>query len=80
MPIPNITTDEKMGEQWYLDRLGIKYAWNELNSLDVNSGGKRDVVVAVIDTGVDYNHPDLAANMWTNTAEIPGNGIDDDTN
>lgn len=38
------------------------------------------VVVAVLDTGVDYNHPDLAANIWTNPGEIPGNGIDDDAN
>ena len=37
-------------------------------------------VVAVIDTGVDPSHPDLAANMWTNPGEIPGNGIDDDGN
>lgn len=36
--------------------------------------------VAVIDTGVDYKHPDLAANMWTNPGEIPGNGVDDDGN
>jgi len=35
-------------------------------------------VVGVIDTGVDYGHPDLAANMWTNTGEIPNNGVDDD--
>jgi hypothetical protein len=35
-------------------------------------------VVAVIDTGVDLNHPDLAANLWTNSREIPGNGVDDD--
>lgn len=38
------------------------------------------VVVAVTDTGIRYNHQDLAANMWRNTAEIPGNGIDDDGN
>jgi Zn-dependent metalloprotease/subtilisin family serine protease len=42
--------------------------------------GSRDIVVAVIDTGVDYNHVDLAANMWRNPGEIPGNGIDDDGN
>ena len=36
--------------------------------------------IAVLDTGVDYNHPDLAANIWTNPGEIPGNGIDDDGN
>ncbi len=39
-----------------------------------------DVVVAVIDTGVDYKHPDLAANMWVNKGEVPGNRIDDDKN
>ena len=42
--------------------------------------GSDDVVVAVIDTGVDYNHQDLSANMWHNPGETPGNGIDDDGN
>lgn len=51
--------------------------------------GSADILVAVIDTGVDYKHPDLAANMWTNPGEDPwadpndptsGNGIDDDNN
>jgi len=42
--------------------------------------GSDEVIVAVIDTGIDYTHPDLAANIWTNPGEIAGNGIDDDGN
>jgi len=42
--------------------------------------GSRSIVVGVIDTGVDYNHPDLAANIWTNPVEIAGDGIDNDGN
>lgn len=42
--------------------------------------GSKNIVVAVIDTGIDYNHPDLKNNMWVNEKEIPDNGIDDDGN
>ena len=45
------------------------------------SNGSRQIVVAVIDTGIDYSHPDLRANMWMNRAEIAGlEGVDDDKN
>ncbi len=40
----------------------------------------KNVVVGIIDTGIDWQHPDLAQNIWTNPGEIPNNGIDDDRN
>jgi subtilisin family serine protease len=45
----------------------------------LNTGSKAPLI-SVIDTGIDYNHPDLAANMWVNPGEIPGDGIDNDNN
>ena len=54
--------------------IGLAEAW------ELYDGGSRDVVVALVDTGIDYTHEDLAGRIWTNTDEIPGNGIDDDGN
>jgi subtilisin family serine protease len=45
-----------------------------------NGANSKEVIVAVVDTGVDYNHEDLRDVMWTNPGEIAGNGIDDDGN
>ncbi|HET9325283.1 MAG TPA: S8 family serine peptidase [Candidatus Eisenbacteria bacterium] len=42
--------------------------------------GNPNLLLGVIDTGIDYNHPDLIDNVWTNPGEIPGNSVDDDNN
>ncbi len=65
--------DPDFDEQWYLEQIDAPAAW------DVATGS-RDVVVAVLDSGVDLDHPDLVDNIWTNPNEIAGNGVDDDRN
>lgn len=59
--------------QWGLNTINAPLAWNKLTGSD-------SVVLGTIDTGVDYKHPDLKNNLWTNSQEIPGNNIDDDRN
>lgn len=53
--------------------VGVRNVWGVI-------GGDPRVIVAVCDEGIKYTHPDLAANMWVNEGEIPGNGLDDDNN
>lgn len=56
--------------------INIIPAWKKYDA----KGDKRQVVVAVIDTGIDYSHQDLAGSIWINEDEIPGDGIDNDGN
>ncbi len=79
--IPN---DPRFTELWGMNNTGAGGGANDADidapeAWDLTKGSK-DVIVGVIDTGTDYNHPDLAANIWTNPNEIAGNGIDDDNN
>ncbi|MFT6068349.1 MAG: subtilisin family serine protease [Bacteriovoracaceae bacterium] len=70
--------DPKFGKLWHFnDKTGmsVNRAYKEV----INAKGS-EVIVAVVDTGVDYNHEDLKEVMWVNTKEIPGNNIDDDGN
>ena len=71
------TENPNYDQQTNLGLSKIPYGWTQNGK---HPGGSPDVVVAVIDTGVDYNHLDLRNNIWVNTAEIPDNGKDDDGN
>ena len=68
--VPN---DSQYSQLWGMNAIDAPDAWNI-------STGSSKVVVAVIDTGVDYNDRDLAANIWTNPGETSGNSADDDHN
>jgi len=65
--------DPLFDDQWYLSQVHAPAAW------DMQTGS-RTVVVAVLDSGVDLDHPDLLENIWTNPGEIPGDGVDNDLN
>jgi serine protease len=75
-------TDPRFNEMWGLNNTGqlggvVDADINAVEAWDITTGSS-SVIIGNLDTGFDYNHPDLAANIWTNPGEIPGNGIDDD--
>jgi subtilisin family serine protease len=75
----SIPDDPNFSSQWGLNQNTSAASIHAVSAWNLTFGS-RSVVTAVLDTGVDYTHPDLAANIWTNPGEIPGNGIDDDGN
>ncbi|HEY1065491.1 MAG TPA: S8 family serine peptidase, partial [Pirellulales bacterium] len=71
-PLPNVPTYGGAND-WHLNSINAPESW---------SAGYtgRGVIVAVLDTGIDYNHSEFAGRIWTNAGEIAGNGLDDDGN
>lgn len=79
--LPN---DFYFDRSWGLNNTG-QFAGTEDADIDLPEAwslgiGSRDVSVAIIDTGIDFFHPDIQENLWVNPTEIPGNGLDDDRN
>ncbi len=78
--------DPLYGWQWHLNNTGQDPPGGyEDADIDAPEGwslqtGMNNVVIAIIDSGIDMNHPDLTQNIWINPSETPGNGIDDDGN
>ncbi|MBD3291621.1 MAG: S8 family serine peptidase, partial [Armatimonadia bacterium] len=68
--VPN---DPEYSKQYHLPIIRAPEAWDATT-------GSPNVVIAIVDTGVDIDHPDLAGKIFTNAAEIPNNGFDDDGN
>ncbi|MEA1963310.1 MAG: S8 family peptidase [Patescibacteria group bacterium] len=68
-----IPSDTYYGNQWYLQKIKAVDAWNTTRE-------SNDKIIAIIDSGVQINHPDLKENIWINDKEIPDNNIDDDNN
>ncbi len=68
-----IPSDTFYSNQWYLQKIKAKDAWDYVRE-------SANIVIAIIDSGVQISHPDLADNIWRNSGEIPGNNIDDDHN
>jgi subtilisin family serine protease len=74
LPIDDLLSEVDQGQ--FLHLLDLRADEAQAESVAQGEG----IVIAVIDTGVNYNHPALLKNIWTNEREIPGNGIDDDNN
>jgi subtilisin family serine protease len=74
----NSFNDPEVGKLWAFSEKSGLDVLGAYDSLPTHS--PEEVIVAVVDTGVDHNHEDLKDVMWVNHAEIPGNGIDDDNN
>ena len=79
-----LTVDPSLSAQWALNNVGQA---GGIPDADIDAfeawqvtSGSRNVVVAIVDSGIDFSHPDLAANIWTNPREVAGNGRDDDGN
>jgi subtilisin family serine protease len=70
--LDRIPNDPKFSQLWGMQKISAPAAW------DMTTG--TNIVIGDIDTGIDPNHEDLSANIWTNPGEIEGNGIDDDGN
>jgi hypothetical protein len=69
--VPN---DPEWSTQWAMEKIGMPDVWAETQ-------GSSSVIVAIVDTGVEWTHPDLSANMWTNSGETNcSDGIDNDGN
>jgi subtilisin family serine protease/subtilisin-like proprotein convertase family protein len=76
--------DSRFSELWGMNNTGQTGGVDDADidapeAWDISTGS-HDVIVGVIDTGVDHTHPDLMANIWTNPGEIAGDGIDNDNN
>jgi len=69
----NIPNDPYYNQEWYIGKIKADSAWDKISS-------SPDIVIAVIDSGIAINHPDLHDNIWHNNKEIPNNNIDDDHN
>ncbi len=69
----NPPNDPLYAGAWHMSKINAMGGW-------LVSWGSPSIPIAIIDTGVKWDHPDLAANIWVNADEIPGNGIDDDAN